>query len=101
MIKLIYSLLALLVSSAMYLFSNSEVIMVCNNEISGIVKDTTTGKGRSLIIETADHKLYYPKIDDSRVILVAGSKVRICYEPAKKISDTEAIIRVVSVTDVP
>lgn len=101
MIKLIYSLLALLVSSAMYLFSNSEVAKVCNNEITGIVKDTTTERGRSLIIESADHKVYFPKIDDSRVVLIAGSKVKVCYEPAKKISDTESLIRVVSVTDVP
>ncbi|WP_336514386.1 hypothetical protein [Pollutibacter soli] len=101
MIKLIYSLLALLVSSAMYLFSNSEVVKVCNNELSGIVKDTTIEKGRILVIESADHRIYYPKIDDSNVILIAGAKVKICYEPAKKISGTESLIHVISVTNVP
>jgi len=101
MIKLIYSLLALLISSAMYLFSSSEVVKVCNQDFTGTVKEITTEKGKSLVIQGNNNILYYPKIDDNTVVLLAGTTVKVCFEPCKKISDSAEVIRIIDVTCLP
>ncbi len=101
MIKLIYSLLALLISSAMYLFSSSEVVKVCNQDFSGTVKEVTTEKGKSLVIEGNDHIVYYPKIEDNGVVLLAGTRVKVCFEPCRTMSDSTRLIRIIDVTCLP
>ena len=101
MIKIIYSICVLLLSSAMYLFSNGSSQKKCRNEITGAVKLINVTSGTKLVIEGDNKIIYYPRIEKEGVVLAAGNRVRVCYESIKKISQVEELVLVNAVVCLP
>ena len=101
MIKVIYSLCALLLSSAMYLFSNGSTEINCVHEFTGNVKQITTASGIQLIVEGDNKITYHPKIEQSGIVLAAGTRVRVCYDAIKKLNNGEEVVLINAVACLP
>jgi hypothetical protein len=101
MIKVIYSLCALLLSSAMYLFSNGSSEMNCSNEFSGKVKQIETTAGVQLVVEGDNKIIYHPRIEENGVVLAAGTRVKVCYTSIKKINPGEELVLINAVACLP
>ena len=90
----------LLLSSAAFLFSKEKDELPCKQSMSGIVKEVNDNTGFHLYIETPEHKIFYPIIENESVILSAGSKVRVCYDNIETL-DNASRIRINHVSYLP
>ena len=82
MVKLIYGAMLMLLSSEAFLFSKEKDDLPCKQSLVGVVKEMKTDEAIYLCIETPDHNIVFPSIENERVVLAAGAKVRVCYDSA-------------------
>lgn len=82
MVKLIYGAMLMLLSSAAFLFSKEKDDLPCKQSLVGVVKEMKFENAVYLCIETPDHQVYFPAIENETVVLASGAKVRVCYDAA-------------------
>ena len=80
MFKLIFSSLTFMTLSAGFLFYKEKGDHPCKESLTGIVRETADKGDLNLIIETTEHVKFLPVIEKDGVVLVSGSKVRVCYD---------------------
>jgi Zn finger protein HypA/HybF involved in hydrogenase expression len=91
MLKLILGAMLTLLTSAAFLFSKEKDEPACKHSLTGTIKEVEDATGHHLFIETPDHKLYCPSIESERVVLSAGSKVRVCYDTVGNVNNLPKI----------
>ncbi|MCU0379827.1 MAG: hypothetical protein MUE58_01425 [Chitinophagaceae bacterium] len=101
MFKLIYAALMLLFSTAMFLFNKNKPSMVCRYELSGIVKEAKGNQGLSLYIEGQDQKKYVPQIESENIVIVSGTRIKVCYDKSQVMPDQTVRIRINDVVYLP
>ncbi|MDX2045514.1 MAG: hypothetical protein SFU87_01935 [Chitinophagaceae bacterium] len=101
MIKIIYACLILLLSSALLMFTTGKTSVACKTETEGVIKEYQDSTGIFLFVETPDKKIFYPQITDDKVVLVSGSKVKICYNVVQHLPDNVTVININQVTYLP
>ena len=101
MIKLIYAAFLFLMSSAVVVFTKEKPHSSCKHEVSGIVGPAQQNGETMFLINGNDGKVYHPLIEKEGIILAAGQKVRVCFEPVRTEADKSVTITVNDVTDLP
>ncbi len=85
----------------MYLFSNGTSTISCTNEFTGKVKQIETTSGIQLVVEGDNSIIYHPKIEQSGIVLAAGTRVRVCYESIRKLNAGEEVVRINAIACLP